>query len=66
MAIVRIPIEHGDFPVRYVTNYQRVPTNPATEFSSGWVASFPYIQLIGWREKLQEDPIFHGKIYGFL
>ena len=22
-------------------------------------------QLIGLREKLQENPIFHGKIYGF-
>ena len=25
-----------------------------------------YIQLIGLREKLQENPIFHGKTYGFL
>ena len=25
-----------------------------------------YCQLIGLREKLQENPIFHGKIYGFL
>ena len=24
------------------------------------------LQLIGLREKLQENPIFHGKIYGFL
>ena len=23
-------------------------------------------QLIGLREKLQENPIFHGEIYGFL
>ena len=23
-------------------------------------------QLIGLREKLQENPLFHGKIYGFL
>ena len=23
-------------------------------------------ELIGLREKLQENPIFHGKIYGFL
>ena len=25
-----------------------------------------YIQWIGLRENLQENPIFHGKIYGFL
>ena len=24
------------------------------------------LQLVGLREKLQENPIFHGKIYGFL
>ena len=24
------------------------------------------VQLIGLRENLQEHPIFHGKIYGFL
>ena len=35
IKIVDLPIEHGDFPVRYVTVYQRVPNakkiNTATE-----------------------------------
>ena len=25
-----------------------------------------HVQLVGLKEKLQENPIFHGKIYGFL
>ena len=40
-------------------------------FQMGWnhqpvMVSKSQIQLIGLRERLQENPIFHGKIYGFL
>ena len=32
-----------------------------------WIyVAISYGQLIGSREKLEENPIFHGKIYGFL
>ena len=35
-------------------------------FGLGWFRKKSTVQLIGLREKLQENPIFHGKTYGFL
>ena len=40
---------------------------PNVPSSSGlWNTPKSAFQLIGLREKLQENPIFYGKIYGFL
>ena len=48
---------------KYPTRYQQA------RFMTVYIilqASSDYIQWIGLRENLQENPIFNGKIYGFL
>ena len=44
--------------------YQRVSHQEAAE--SVALLQAPFNQLIGLREKILENPIFHGKIYGIL
>ena len=38
-----LPIENGDSPVRYVTNYQRVPTNQLVIFTT-----YQLVRIMGW------------------
>ena len=55
---------------RFNANKKKYPTRyQQARFMTVYIilqASSDYIQWIGLRENLQENPIFNGKIYGFL
>jgi hypothetical protein len=64
MAATRLDPKSGDVGARLQV-FRHIGEN-SPRAVDGPVRGVHILQWIGLRENLQERPIFHGKIYGFL